>query len=570
MGSMPALQARTRWLLLAALVVVQAGATAAIGWRAGTHIEEIGGLMTAAPMRLGTGAAKVAPDDDQWRLRASQHLPVWGLQRGSDGFVPLMVDGHIGALPFTLHRWANAIGGLRLARSLSWLFAGLLLVGTWMLGRALGGPAVAWLAALMAALSPHVAFMHHWARADEQLSAGLPVLALLALIRQRSHGGGRWLVVAGALLGVAMAAKNTAAWLVAAMLLTGWLLDVLPRCPWRTWALAVAAACLPLTPQLAYVLVGADTEAFWQRLSTLPGPEVFLEPQRLVFFAGHFATSFGALGDYVGQLTGARVAQPALWATLGGGLALVATLSLPVVALSRRTRPAVRLLGCGLGLALLQYVALYYEGMSLFGLLGPWVPLAMAVAAVGLSRWLAGLGVGSVLTRGLPLTLVIVFVATQAVQGARLQAAFQTPRHGIFSLHAQKRLVELGSAGEEPTLWTTTYGLAGVPELLSDGRLRGRHLFPVFWDVVSSGEETHALYDAAWRQALDLMPSGRHRLVLVPQPASVEVSPCRQGHWIAGRLPAVLAERGVVMKVMAEIALPGGAAAYSLVEFVKP
>jgi len=639
MPPLPTLRDRSGRLLLAALVALHVTATAAIGLRAGSHIEEIGGLLTSAPQRLGTGAAAPWSAEEGWRLRASQHLPVWGLERGPRSFTPLMVDGHIGAVPYTLHRLAAHVGGLPLARALSWCFGGLLLLATWLLGRAIGGLAVAWLATLLAALSPQAAFMHHWAHAEEQLSAGLPLFAVLAILRHRSRPAARWLtrnkgasgpdhglaplppsastaygvrlarrlvsrlqllplgpknvvfgphptaspaadelpvsfgavggaawhlILAAAMLGLAMAAKNTAAWVVLSMLLTGWWLDVLPTCRRRTWLLAAAVAAVPLLPQAVFVVSGADPEAFWRRLATLPGPDSWIELDRLAFFAQHFATSFGALGDYVSSLTSGGEKSLSSWSLAAGVLALLATLALCLVSIRRTTQLPTRLLGCGIGLVGLQYLAFYYEGMSLFGLLGPWIPLVIATATIAAMNWLSERlpRVGAL--RWLPALLALVFACSQGVQQIQLQTAFDAPRHGIFDLDAQRRLVH-ESLSRSDTLWTTTYDLAGVPELLSGGALAGRHLFPIFWDVVSSTEETPALYDEAWRQALDLLPAGDHLVVLVPRPAAIEVSPCRNGAWIAERLPVVATERGITLERVADITTDAGAATYRLV-----
>ena len=564
-GTAPS-QARTI-AALGLLMGVQLAATAHLGWRAGTHIEEIAGLLERAPERIGAGAAEAATADGQWHLRASRHLPTWGLVHGDGAFTPLMVDGHIGALPYTLHRIAAHFGGLEAARLLSWLLGAALLLGTWLLGRMVGGAAVGWLAALAVALSPQVTFMYHWAHVEEQVSAGLPVFAALALCRQRQQGGGRWLVVAGGLLGLSVAAKNTAAWTVLAMVVSAWSLDLWPRCRPRTWALALAAGALPLLPQLAYLLHSTDSEAFWQRLANLPRPEEFFAADRLAFFAEHFAVTFGALGEYIAELTGANPEPPSAWALAAGGLVGLASCALPLLCWHKAVPRPMRALGACVGLLELQYLAFYYTGMSLFGLLAPWIPLALAATVVLAWRAAEVLGRrGQPPARALLVACALYIAAIQVGQSWHMQAAYARPAHAVFDLQGQRRLVAAAMAHGATTLWTTTYDIAGVPDLLSKGRLRGRNLFATFWDVVSASEERPERYDEAWRQALDRMPPGRHLLALVPQPATIEVSPCRDGAQIARRLAGVAKERGATLRHIADVPLRTGAVGWRLVE----
>lgn len=540
------LRSRRGALVFAALAAAHLLVVATVGSRAGTHVEELAGLMQWVPERLGPGAAAPVPEAEIPALRRSLYLPVWSVQWSGGRMTPLMIDGHQGAVSYLAHRpLANRVD-LMAARALSWLFGLVLIAGLQVLGSATGGHRAGWFAAALAATSPQLVFMQHWARPDEQLALGMPLLAVLGLIAHRGRGGGRYLVLAGLAFGLALAAKNTALWTLTATALACWIFDLWPRASLRTWALALWVGALPLLPQLAFVSggQGAEAEAFWVRVATLPNPLHALAPERLRFFAEHFATSFGGAGSYVGAMV-QGIPSEISWPSLAAGGALLLLFFAAVGrSLARTAAPVERALGLGLGALLLQYVGIYYVGMSLFGLLAVWVPLA---GGLGLARWWprAGDGVGA--RGGVAVVALVGVLGVQLWQDAVLVQAYGRPGHAMHNLRVQQQLAaDLQREGVD-RVWTTTYADAGVLEQLSDGRVRGVNLFAAFWHVTSSGPETRDLYTRAWQVALADMPAGEHRAVLVPRPAEVEVSPCQEGAWIAEQLePAVRAMGGQV------------------------
>jgi hypothetical protein len=514
-----------------------------------THAEEAVGLTQMAPLRPGAGEVEPARDDHP-QLRASAHLPVWGVVWRDGTYTPLLVDGHQGALVFAPSRWAHALGGLTAARAVSALYGASVLVALILMGYALSAPLAGWLAATVAAASPHLAFFHHWARPDEQATWVLPLWAVLAFAKWGQSRRPVWGLLGALLVGLAVSAKLTAGWallgMAAAVLVFRWL----PWPGWRALGLAALVAGLPLLPQVAFLLAGPDTGAFAQRIDNLPSPMDLLVPARWAFFAQHFIEAFGGLGGYVqGIATGV---QPELgvraW-TVGGAVAL-GVVAAVVAGGQRQVAVAQRAFGVGLGTTLLLYVGLYYTGMSLYGLLVPWVPLAVGLA--GARAWAFASGLVDRRQGRVVASLLVVVAVAVVANGVweihRMHGAFDRPTAELFARAAQQRVADRLQQDPAMPTWTVTYNAVAVYETLTQGRVRPQHAHRAFVDAVGMRPDDPAAYDAAWDRVLGLVrqqacSTGKtlQRLVVSPGALHVDVSPLRHPDWLAQRLPTALA-----------------------------
>lgn len=541
-------------IAVGALICGYLAATGAVASQLGVHAEEIAGVLPVSVVRVYPDVVERPPEAASG-LVAARWMPVWAW-RSTGTSLPLMVDGHIGAVAFWpawLVAHLHPIWGPR-GLSLAMGLATLLLL--WRLGRQLQGSAAGVATVALAATSPLLVFLQAWIHPDETWSFLGFLVALALWPRFVATGRWRWLVLAAAAVGLAVAAKNTALWTLAAIAvaarLTGWW----PTLRASQWVAATAAFLLPLVPQLAFLALSPELQSVDRRLEVIASPWRLLDPQRLAFFAEHFAASFVSVGSYFGAMIDGRTAHP--WAPLPGapllfGLTLIAAV---IDAWRATPRPApARLLAMGLVLLLVQYVAFYYEGMSLFALTIPWVYLVLGRLV---ARLWAGSGSSSSPPRRVLARSVLVlgsawWLLHQGVQVARFVDASRHPDAAMFSLATSRAVVTDWVAAGVTRPWTTTYGVVGVPELLSGGTVRPMHAFPVFHHF---GVEDR--FAEAWRHVLAEMGPGSHDLLIDPAPSPLDVSPLRDGAAIAAHLPAAIAAARGSVRVHRSYALPDG------------
>ena len=561
---------RGRRAALIALCLLFAAVVLPLNLGLGANAEEVVGLLDRAPQRLYPAADAPPPSerDGAAGLRTSNQLPVFGTVDADGSYLPLMVDSHVGALSFYLARPLARLGGLTGARLHSTALAILAILLIYLVGARLGGARVAILAALLAATSSQLAVVYAFLRPDEQLDALATLAAILALIRHHESGRARWLYLGAGLFGVAVAAKNTALWTLFAALVASGCFRLLPRANWRQWLGGGAAFLAPLAPQLLYLLAREESAAMSARLSMVARPWESLSPQGLWFQVDHFADSVGHSGTLIG---GHIAGQPDAGALIPGvGLLMFAGILVAIAAaFSRASTVGVRAFAAGLGILLLEYVTFYYRGLSLFLLLAPWLPIALAVAGVGLwstARGLVKPGLRRTASVALVLVTLVVLV-NNAVEVMRLHSAVAAPGASLFDRRAQEEVTaHLVDAGIERP-YVTTYGAIGVFELLSRGELEPIHLFPYF-AAVADGDEPD--YDQAWRAILDRLGPGRHVFVLAPNPSTLDTSPCRRGELIASRLAPVAAASGILATTLAVFASRSGLPVFEIVEVVTP
>ncbi len=557
MPRLPDLRCRAGLCCFAALAAIYLLGVVPLGLQIGTHIEEVAGLLTTPVQRVGPGVA--APGGTG--LRVSRELPVWSHLADDGTYTPLMVDAHVGAISFLPYRLAERVGGLVGARALAWLGGLSLLLGIWLLGRIIGGRAVAWLATLLAASSPHFALVHHWCRPDEQWSFSLPILCVLAIAMHRQRGGARWLVAAGLLAGLAVAGKNTAVWTIVAIAVgMGWQ-NLWPRARATTSLAALTVGGLALLPELAFVSASADPSSFWVRVGNLPALSESLSADRLAFFLDHFLQTFGGLGEFFERLVAESDSRPSTFSNITGATALGLVGVAASSVFSARPTPQEKAFGVGLVTLLVLYVAMYYVGMSLFILLTPWVPLAVALGLVRAWRRVADLGQPLVRrgAKGALVACLLLLVGGHASQSFLLNQAFSRAHYGVFALATQQDLTDALVAAGHREVWTTTYSIAGVPEQLSDDAIRGRNVFP----LIRQHCDEPAGYARAWNEVLSLWPPGRHVVVISPRPSEVDTSPCKHADRIASTFEAAVRDRNLKIADREEYTGPAGTVLYT-------
>lgn len=531
--------------------------------RVGGNVEELAGLLDRDPQREYVDIRQGGTTDGaSWQLRESRWMPVFTIVAPGDHQLPLMVDAHIGAVAFWPHRPLLAAGGLIGARALSVALGLALLAALFALTRRLRDERTALLAVLLTATLPTFVFLHAWVHPEETWTFLAPILAALCLLRRSDGAGVRWTLLAALLLGFAVASKNTAVWTVLALGAAAFLLDRIPRLSLLGWVASAALFLLPLVPQLVFAALAPEGASIERRNSTISGPWDLLDPERLRFFANHFLESFGGLGSYMGDFldggTGPR------WDAIPGAGVLYAagTLGVGVASARRGTPGLIRFAGLAIALLIAQYVAFYYVGMTIFGLVTPFVPLATALAAAWAwdaaahrrpLRWAVGAAVALLLVNNVS-------------QTARYAVASMHTDYTIFDRPAQEALArDLDAAGvNEP--WTTTYGIVGVLELLTDDRVSPRHGFPVFVETLERG----GTYEDAWSTLFDRMAPGTHHIIVTPRPSELDVNPLQEGSRIAGSLPEIARKRGISLRLVKEYPLQSGATGFQWMELSIP
>ncbi|MCO4760237.1 MAG: glycosyltransferase family 39 protein [Myxococcales bacterium] len=548
-------RARVAAGLLALLFVAQ---TLPLSLSMGTHLEEVAPVVPVPLSRMVPNAGELpltAPA--QLGLRASTELPVWTWSLPGGFHLPLMIDGHMGALTSLPWRAAIAVGdgigsamggsvgiGILFGRLLSIALGLLTLAMVFKLTEPIAGRRAAWAAALIAASSPHFALIFHWSRPDEQLAGLAPLLAVLAAMRV-AHGqrhATRWWLLCGLLFGVGAASKLTSGWLLIAALVAATAFRQLP--PVRLWLPIGLAFTLPMTAHVAWFLLAPSRGPLAARVNKLPSPVQAFSDERIAFFARHFVDAFGAAGDFwAAQVIGAVPSAPA-WPVAGVSLGLACAVVVTMPWVRRAGRP-VRMLGLGALVVGLLYLGLYYRGMSLFLLLAPWVPVVAGVA--GWLVWRAARTRGqrtrsitSVVLGG----LLAVTVGGQLQQAQRLRAAVFAAQQPMFDLSLQRRVASALVGRGITTFWTTTYAEAGVFETLSGGVLRTHNLSAALREFGKDGREPLRRHTAAWSAILNRWPPGTHYLLLAMNPPRIAISPLEDGPAIAAAVPIALAVRG--------------------------
>jgi len=506
----------------------------------GANAEEAVGLIDVAPERLYPPGVDVPSSERGGAagLRTSNELPVWGYQREDGSYLPLMIDGHVGALPFYIPRFLARSGGIYAARLHSTVLAAVAILLIFSLARRLGGDRVGIVAALLAGTSPHLLFVFSMVRPDEQLHSFAHLAALLALIGFAANRRTRWLYLACFLLGLGIAAKNTALWALVALVIAGLCFRLVPRLRPRDWAIGAGLFLLPLVPQLLYLVLSDSAGAMSSRAAMVSAPWESLAPSGLAASVSTFASSVGHGGTLVGgYIAGTPGGAPVLPGV--GYLLFTALLVVVAGTFALRNSVKVRAFGAGLGLLLLQHLAFYYRGEAYFELLAPWIPIAVALAGLGLWEAAGRLSASGLRASGRALVVAagLLIFANNGLEIRRYHVAASNPQPAMFNGAAQLFIADILMLTGIERPYVTTYGQIGVYELHTHGRVRPRHLFPYFQPVADGGA---AEYRAAWVAILRRLGPGHHVFVLSANSSPVETSPCVHGEQIARQLwPAV-------------------------------
>lgn len=542
---------RARVLAFLGIAAVFLAATLPLALRLGFNAEETVGLLRKAPERLYPAGASVTDSERDARpgMRTSGKLPVWGYVADDGAFLPIMIDGHVGAVSFYPSRVMARIGPSA-ARVLSVGFGVLALLLIFALGKAIGGERVGWAAAVIAATSSHMVFLFIWVRPDEQLDAVAHLAAVLCMIRFARDPRLRWFALACFLFGFGVACKNTALWTLFAIGGAALMRGLIPRVRPRDWALGACAFAVPLLPEVAFLIAGEGGGAMSGRLSMISAPWEGLAPDNLAYSVRHFADSVGHGGSFMG---GFIAGEPGRGAAIPGVGYLMFALTLVAVGagFSRSSGTGVRAFGAGLGLLLLQYVTFYYRGHSYYLLLAPWLPIAIAVAAVALYNAAGELGAAA---RGLVIAVGALILVNAAVETVRYHSAAASPGAGMFDRAAQERVVRVLREHGEKRPIVTTYGGVGVYELLSDGELDPRYAFGYFHGA-AGGDRSD--YRRAWGALLERLGAGRHVFVIVPNPSPVDTSPLTTGGLIAEELEPTARARGARVRTLDRVSRRG-------------
>lgn len=519
----------------------------------GSNFEEVAGLFTRAP-RWVNAHPEPAPDTSgpeeeeveggHLVTAPTPLLPVWGYETAEGSYHPIMVDGHIGAIVYYPTRWLVALGGLFAGRLMSLLSGTALVVAVWLVSNRLFAWPAAPIAAFFVATHPLSLTLFGWTHVEEQMMVLLPVLALFfALEHVRTQA--RWCVPAAAITaGLGAAGKNSAAWHLGAALLTLALFRQRPRVTMKQWLLAGALFALPLLPQLAYAYDQGSSGAMSERWGQMTSHSLF-DLHRLAFFYDIFRTNFAHAGTALTELSQGRL--PASSSDLPS-LLLVATVlgAAVVVPLVRGAGLAARMLGTGLLLLFSMYIALYHDDPGQFFIpVLPWVAIAVGLVGTGLATLAGRLEGGRAWLGRAPLAAaVLAILALNLVEAKKLYRVLTNPSSAMFSLSAQRGLVQhLTDKGIESP-WVVTYGEVGVYEILSRGRVRPHLAYPIFSESCSLPATREAPYRPAWELVLDRMEGAREYLVLPTRLGILEMSPCAGGPSVRAELSAAAAARG--------------------------
>jgi hypothetical protein len=542
----------------------------------GWNLEEIGGMLRVAPIWEFPGdeppAAEREPGDGfrtYWESRYPLTLPVWGVLHGDD-FYPLMIDGHIGAIPGYPYRWLFDAFGPNGPRVLSVLTGLAMLVSFFVLARRLYGFGAALIGSLLLITTPLFAFTYTWNNHSEQWSAGFPALALLAAIHFARNGRTRWLILGALLAGAAVAAKNTAVWTLLAGLAATAAFRMWPRVNARQVALALGAACLPMLPQFAMIAWSPSTGTLLERVSRIPAPWEAFTPSRVANIGENFIEAFLSWTDYLVPYVSPATAH-AHTDVPGLAVVLVATtLAATGTAFLKRLPRATRAFGLGFALLLLQYMAFYYVGQSAFILLVMWIPLGVSGVLWLLVRsaWSsprASVRVGVLLAVAVALGA---WTYNNVLELWRYERSTNAPTAALWNRDAQISVAEDLEARGALAPWTMSFASAGVLELVSDGAVRPRHAYPIFATVCADAAQLRQ--EDAWLEVLERMGPGRHWVLLTPEASKVEISPCRAADPVITGFERAMETSGTVTEVVRRWVSDDGVESFRLVALDVP
>jgi hypothetical protein len=511
-----------------------------------SYVEETAGLVNVLPDWADADSRSVVPFLGG-QLVTSRRQPVCGILWKDGGFTPLMVDGHLGATSFVPFRWALSLGGLDAARELSIASGVAVLAGVLLLGHSLGSPLGGWMALLLLVTSTQFLICYQWVRPDEQWTWTMPLFAVLALVRHARTPRRGWLVLAGLCIGLAVAAKLTAVVIIASLIVAALEFELVRHLKRLDYLVLAMSALPPLVPQAVWMAFGSHG-ALNVRFAHLPATRTLLDADRLAFFLHHFIDSFGGLGSYLAAAFLGQSSQPGMIARLSGALMLLGTFACIALLFRKATPRPQRAFGLALGVAVVAYLAIYYQSMSLYLLLAPWIPLAVGLVLAHL--WTPGRLV--VLRRVAVVGVLVLLCGNGLAQTWVLHRLVARPELDLVARSVHEALAASLIEHHVVQPWTTTHNIVGGLEVATAGRVRPHHAFDLFLDVVSRVGETPAGYDAAWDRVLaeahrlDLN-AGHSDFVLQPAAAKMDVSPLRHRDWLAARFDqAVIRQGGVV------------------------
>lgn len=559
-------------LLCAVATAVVAPATFSVGWT----LEEIAGMLPAPTIWEFPGdeppAAEREPSEGLRFYRESRYpltLPVWGVMN-DEAFYPLMIDGHIGALPGYPYRWLFRSFGPHGPRVLTLLLALATVAATFSLARRLFGLGGGVAAASLLISTTLFAFAFSWNNYSEQWSAVLPIMALLAAVRFGESGRLRWLLLGAFVAGLAVAAKNTAVWTFIAGLGATAAFRLWPRVTVRQALLALGAACLPMLPQLTMMATSPATETLAARVGRIPLPWQAFTPERVTDISKHYVEAFLSWTDFVVPFIRPEEPRSTFEVPGLGAVLLVGTVAVMGLTFVRPLGRHIRAFGLGVALLLIQYMAFYYVGQSAFILLLVWIPVGIGGVSWLLVRRALRARLAAVRWGG-PALVALVLAAFLVNNAAELRLwirATTEPTGGLWNREAQlAAAAELEARGVSDA-WTTTYGLGGVLELVSDGALRPRNAYPIF--ATACTNEGRLTQEEAWLEVLRRMGAGRHWLLLSPDASQVEISPCRNGVDVMRGFEEATATSGTHVELVRTWVSEGGVESFRLVTLDVP
>jgi hypothetical protein len=508
------------------------------------YVEESAGFVRVLPDWAMTEHQVSAPAGGV-QIVSQARQPVGGALWPDGRYLPLMVDGHVSALPFWSEQWALAVGGVTGARAVSVATGVAVLWALWWLGHAFGAPLAGWLTVLLLATSANYTFWYQWARPDEQWSWAMPLFALVAGIHHARTGGRGWLVMAGLAIGCAITAKITSILVLGGMLIGASTFGQLRHLRRSDFAWVAASAVPPLVPQVLWMALG-NQESLNARVRSLPAIRELLRPQRLAWFFGHFLDSFGAIGSFIAEACAGRplVLSPVQYTA--AGLVLITLLATLARSFRRALPTPQRAFGLGLAIALVGYLAIYYTGQSFFGLLAIWIVFASALALAALWRS----GPLRRVRQGLMVAAVLVLCGNGVAEIHAMHRLVSDPQYDLLSRDVHKQLAGALVAQGVLRPWTTTHNIVATLEVATSGRVRPHHAFGWFRQASSAQRNPQQAYDLAWDSVLALArrTDGEHSdFVLQPSVTPMDVSPLVEGNLIAARFSAAVSRAGATV-----------------------
>jgi hypothetical protein len=508
------------------------------------------------------------------RFVTSVGRPRWGLEWSAGRFLPWLIDGHIGAWPAYPFCGAIAWGGVILARALLVLGGCLMLLLLLLLGRLLLVEPAGWIAVFVAATSPHFLVVHSSPIPYEVWSYLFPTLAVFLILRARrttdpesaTRSRVPELATAAAAvlcLGLGVAAKQTALWMLAALsvgaVVAGWR----PRLGRISVAVVLFGLfCLPLFPQILYVII-TDAPALGERLNDVGAGADYLSFDRLSFFVGVFYDCFVRLAAFTECTVLSAECGGSPWHVLAGCVLLAFLVWLLVAAVMRKLPILTVGFAAGFVTLLAAHYAFYYEGLWLYELLTPWVPLAVGIAA-----WSSWTHLKRPLARSLPLLGLVVLAANQLSESHELFRALSTGNLSI-TLAAQETVTQELMESDVTAPWVATSSLRGVLETLSDHEIRPHYVDDLFSDILREKPAQGDL-DQAWGRSLSRMGPGRHTVIVPGKLAAIEIRDGTAAHLFFERLRVVTDQRRGQINVRRVFANDGGQVLLRLVDIELP